>query len=971
MNWKKVDRIVAGAVFLWALVLYVLTMAPTVSFWDSGEFIASVNNLEVMHPPGAPLYMLIGRFFSMFVPAEYVALSVNLISVLASALTVLLTYLIIVRLIRRWQGDAATWSTPQRIMALSGGVIGAVTFAATDSFWFNAVEAEVYALSMFFTAAVVWLIMRWSAQARREEEMLSGGQHPFGLTANRYLVLIAYLFGLAIGVHLLNLLAFFFIALIFFFTEFDQPDWSPATRWKGIILTGVIAAGLFFMIYPGIILGLPELAERSGSPLLILLVTSAVITYGVYYTHTRKMPAANLAMMGLAVILIGYSTYALIPIRSATEPAIDLMDPDTDERFVSYLKREQYGSRPLLRGASFNDESGQVDPRGEQTLFPRRYSTQPQHWRVYDRYDSDLDFFLDYQIGHMYLRYFLWNFAGRASDVQDAPAVTGISFIDPPRTPDVHETPSERESRNVYFALPLLLGLLGAFYHFNRDWRRAFSVFILFFVTGIGIIIYLNQTPMQPRERDYSYVASFFAFSLWVGIGATGLLEWTWESVRDKLQGAAQHTAMLSVAGIIFLAVPFWMTYQNYYDHDRSGNYVAHDYAYNMLMSLDENAVVFTNGDNDTYPLWYLQEVEGVRTDVRVVNLSLLNTPWYTKQLKNEWAHDAPPLPISLSDDQLNDLGLMRWEPREVQLPVNKAQLVGSSEVFDVAPDTSQIESPMTWQLNGRPFGQDINVLQGADHVAYNILRTNAEKGWKRPIYFAITVAPDGQLDLQNYFQLEGTTYRVVPIRHSQSMGRVVPEVTPERLRAFRFTNLADSSVYFDENIRRMLDAYRNIYSHTAQRLAAKNHAEDGRALLDELMTAMPFSTLDGDTRSYLLMAQAYQSVGDSDAVVRLMQEAEPMVYQELQQARTRRGFSYALQYAGLMRTTYQNAGNQEALQAFDQRVDELLQTAPFQVPNEVRAAYGLSRSDSGAALDVPMRSAPAPQGTDDPPGSQ
>ena len=955
MNWKTTNRIVAGAVFLFALVLYVLTMAPTVSFWDSGEFIASVYQLQVMHPPGAPFYMLLGRFFSMFMPVEYVALSVNLLSVLASAITILLTYLIIVGLVRRWQGSPDTPSTGHHVVRMCSGVIGALTFAATDSFWFNAVEAEVYALSMFFTAAVVWLIMKWSDQAQIEEKLLSGNKHhPFRLDANRYLVLIAYLFGLALGVHLLNLLAMFFIALIVFFTEFDKPDWTPTERWQGIALTGVISSIAFFAIYPGILIGLPSLAGQSGAPLFTMLTVIAAVAYGVYYTHSRRMPAANIAMMCLGVVLIGYSSYALIFIRSQAEPPIDLMDPDTDEEFVSYLNREQYGSTPLLKGVTYDNQSGRVNPQGEETLFPRRYSTSPQHWRVYDRYGSDLSFFLDYQIGHMYVRYFLWNFAGRASDTQDAPAVTGLPVIDAAPSDDAYQTPSEEASRNVYFALPLLLGLLGAFFHFSYDWRRAFSVFILFFVTGIGIIIYLNQTPMQPRERDYSYVASFFAFSLWVGIGAAGLIQLAYESLQDRLSGASLHGSALGVAALLFLTVPAWMIGQNYDDHDRSGNYVARDYAHNMLESLDENAILFTNGDNDTYPLWYLQNVENVRPDVRVVNLSLLNTSWYTEQLKEEQALESSPLPIAMSDEQVRTLAPIRWEPRTVQLPVDTERLMESSEVFAALDDTSRLQSPMSWQLEGRPYGQDINLLQAADRVAYNILRTNAENGWQRPVYFAITVAPSGQLNLQNYFQLEGLTFRVVPIRHNQQMGRVVPEIAPERLDRFRFTNLNDPDVYFNENTRRMLDAYRNIFSHTAEQLAAKGFADEGRDLLGRLMTAMPFETVSGDARSHILMARAFESVGDSARVVDLMQNTEPLVLSDLRTANTRRNFSYALQYAGMVRMMYQEANAQESLAAFDSQLETLLAQAPYQLPDDARAAFGLPMNAADTTSGLP-----------------
>ncbi|MFQ5571633.1 MAG: DUF2723 domain-containing protein, partial [Rhodothermales bacterium] len=782
MNWKLLNRIVAAAVFVYALVLYVLTVAPTASFWDAGEFIAIAHGLQVSHPPGAPFFMLVGRLFSIVLSpflgpiagSGSVALSINLISVLASALTVLLTYLIIVRLVREWQGDPATWTTAQRILAVTGGLVGACTFAVTDSFWFNAVEAEVYALSMFFTAMVIWLIMKWSEQAQQEESRLSGGQHPFGLQANRYLVLIAYLFGLATGVHLLNLLAIFFIALIFFFTEFERPDWPRAKRWKGIVIAGVISAIGFLLVYPGIIQTLPDLAGQTGWPLTFLFAVLGLVVAGVYYTQQRRMQVSNLVMLSVLMVLIGYSTYALIFIRSAADPPIDENDPETAEAIVSYLKREQYGATPLLKGAAFDNRTGRVGE--DEKVFPRRYSLQSSHWRAYARYDSDLEFFVQYQVGWMYVRYFLWNFAGKESDIQDSRWLTGIPFLD--GEPDhLLQTPSEQASRNVYYMLPLLLGLLGGLFHFYRDWRRAFSVLVLFFVTGIGIILYLNQTPMQPRERDYSYVASFFAFSLWVGIGATGLMQLVWEAIQEKAE-TLQHSVLVALGVLLFLAVPGWMVLENYDDHDRSGRYVAPEYAYNMLMSLEQDAIVFTNGDNDTFPLWYLQEVEGVRRDVRVVNLSLLNTPWYVRQLKDQFSRDSAPLPISIPESDIDRLSIVQWEPGDVLLPVDTDRLIESSEVYIAQEDIDQIESPMRWTLRGRPFGPNFSVLYGADVMALDILRTNAEQGWKRPIYFAVTVSPDGQLDLQNYFQLEGQAFRVVPIRHNEPLGRVVPSLT-------------------------------------------------------------------------------------------------------------------------------------------------------------------------------------------------
>ncbi len=951
MNWKPVDRIIAGAVFVWALVLYALTVAPTASFWDAGEFIAIANKLEVSHPPGAPFYMLVGRLFSMFVPLEYVALSINLVSVLASAVTVLLTHLIIVRLVREWQGTPDTWTTSERITALGGGAIGALTFGATDSFWFNAVEAEVYAMSMLFTAVVVWMILKWSEEARIEEALWAGGQHPFGLRSNRYLVVIAYLFGIAIGVHLLNLLAIFFIALIFFFTEIDRPEWDHFRRWRGIVIAGLVSAAAFLIIYPGIVQYLPTIAGMMRSLPLFLSIVVGVIVFGIYYTHTRHMVAANLVMVAITAVLIGYSSYAVIFIRSAADPPIDENDPETLEAIVSYLKREQYGATPLLKGPTYNDRTGTVDYEAE-ALFPRRYSTDPSHIRVYSQYDSDWQFFWKYQVGHMYVRYFLWQFAGRASDVQDAPPATGFRFIDDRAGANEYlvQTPSEEAARNTYFVLPLLLGLIGAGYHFNRDWKRAFSVLTLFLMTGIGIILYLNQTPLQPRERDYSYVASFFAFSLWVGIGATGLLQLTLESIHDRLKPHAVHGMLLGLAGLVLLAVPIWMTIENYDDHDRSGNYVAPDYAYNMLMSLEDDAIIFTNGDNDTFPLWYLQEVEEIRRDVRVVNLSLLNTSWYVRQLKNQASRESAPLPISMSDSQIDNLTVVRWDPREVELPVELDRIQQQSELFLPMEDSSIIMSPMRWRLEGRPYNEQFNILYAADQAALDIIATNARRAWERPIYFAVTVSPDGQLGLQNFFQIEGQAFRIVPIKHEERLGRVVPEITPERLMNFRFTNLANPNVYYDENVRRMIDNYRNVFGHTAQSIAQQGQSERALALLDTLMTNVPFDTIPGDERSYLLLSRAFEASGAPERAIALMKQAEPVILHRLANVQSDQDLRYASQFIQILRASYLDLGAFDEASEFSYRIADVLEDSTYrQSPEDFRRLYENAMQDGAA----------------------
>ena len=970
MNRKWIDRLTAGFVFLWALVLYVSTMAPTVSFWDPGERIASAFKLQVMHPPGAPFYLLLGRIFSMLAPSEEtVALAVNTISVLASAGTVMLAHLIIVRLVRRWQDDRSAVDTGQYVIALASGVIGALTYAATDSFWFNAGIAEVYALSTFFTALVVWLVLRWSEAARKEEALLKGkASHLFQLDANRYLVLIAAFFGMAIGVHLLSLLAFFFVALIVFFTEFDREEWTPKQRWGRIVLAGLISCVLFVAIYPGIVKWLPKLFDATGAPFISTVGIAGLVTYGIYATHKRRMPRANLALLCLAVILIGYGSYALVFVRSATEPSIDMNDPDNIERFIDYLEREQYGDTPIVSGVSYNDETGRVNRRdGTEKLFPRRHSSQPKHWNVYERYDSDLAFFVDYQIGYMYMRYFFWNFVGRTSDVQGASWTTGIPGLSPNSEPQQSmQTPSQKEARNVYFALPLLLGLFGAFYHFQRDWRRAFSVFILFFVTGIGIIIYLNQAPMQPRERDYSYVGSFLAFSLWIGIGAGGILQMVYESIKDTMRSLTQTLPLFATGLLVFLAVPGWMTVENYGDHDRSENYVARDYAHNMLSSVAEDAIIFTNGDNDTYPLWYMQEVEGFRTDVRVVNLSLLNTSWYIRQIKDHQTYESEPVPISMSDDRLDGIRPMRWKPRQVKLPVQTTALQSRLQPYLPGPDqdTSRLESPMTWKLKGRSFGQDQRLLQVADIAVYNMIRTNAQNQWERPIYFAVTVARSGQLNLQNYFQLEGQAYRVLPIKHEQPLGRVIPGLTDERMSQFRFTNLADSSAYYNQNARRMIDGYRLHFSHAAERLARTGQTERGRTLLNDFTASVPFSTIPGDVQTLMFTARAYRAIGDTERLANVLQDAQPVVFSEIRSANSRRQFSRALLFAGRVRQGFKDAGRSEALDAFDKELDALLAEAPYSVPARIRRAYGLTSDTSGGGGMQPALPGGAPGGS-------
>ena len=783
---------------------------------------------------------------------------------------------------------------------------------------------------MFFTALAVWLGLRWSVYARAEAA--SGTKQR--RKSDRYLMLIAYVFGLAMGVHLMALLTFFFIALLFYFVRIEQPAWTGRKRVLRLMAAGVVSVLGFAVLYPGIVIFLPEGAGASGMPLVFLLGVALVLAAGLAYTQRRGFARANLAMLCLTAVLAGYSAYALVPIRSAADPPIDLNDPETTEDLVPYLKRQQYEQRDLLAGPTYDDRTGQLAPDRNVQLFPRRNSfTDPGYAALYARYTSDADYFVRYQLGTMYGRYFLWNFAGRAKDEQGSGWITGLS--DRETEAYVYATPSEAASRNAYFALPLLLGLFGLLYHFRRDERRALAVLALFLVTGVGLVIYLNEIPRTPRERDYIYVASFFAFALWIGIGAAGLIELLKTHIQSAVRNL-QSAVVWGLGALLFLAVPGWMLLQNYDDHDRSGRYLARDFAYNMLMSVEENAILFTEGDNDTYPLWYLQSVEGVRPDVRVVCLALLNAPWYPKQLRDQWAYAAAPLPISLSDETLDDLAPAAWTPRTAQLPVAVDQLVEQTEMRISLEDTSGFENPMRWTLEGRPYSEEVRVLYPVDQVVLDILAGNAAQGWRRPIYFAATTSPDSRLGLEPYFQREGLAQRVVPIRHDTPYGRIVPGIMLDRLAKFRFTRLNDPSVYFDPSSRGMADShYRAAYAYTAATLADQGRRQEAKRLLDTVHEAVPPDTIPLTFYAAYSMAQTYQTLGEDAHALALWRYAEPYVFQDVRTATNPQWLGQAVRQVQYMQRAYVQARDFDGAAALGHRLADLLDDDAFRLPPE------------------------------------
>ena len=701
-NYNYTNRILAAITFFISFAVYYDTMAPTVSYWDCGEFIAVSHTLGVPHPPGSPLYLLLGRVASMLPIGEDIAFRVNLLSPIVSAFSVLFLYLIIVQMVNHWRGKIN--STTDALIVFGSGIIGSLTFAFTDSHWFNAVEAEVYAFSTFFTAIVVWLILVWNEKADEKGN-------------ERYILLIAYMIGLATGLHLLNLLTIPFIALVIYFRKFEF-------EWLSFGITIILTGFVFFIIHNVIIKGMPKIAAAIGIPMTGFLVFGV---FGVMvWSVINKEKLLSILFTSLVLVLIGYSTYSLIFIRSNQNPGIDENDPETVDAFISYLEREQYGDVGIFP-RRFNG----IKPIHEVVGYPegpnREFSgRQESDYRSYEP-NKQWQFFWDYQIRKMYNRYFLWQFAGRG----------------PASDPTVISMGANRREDGVdlsQFGLPLafILGIIGIIYHARKDERMAFSVMSLFIMTGYAIILYLNQDDPQPRERDYSYVGSFFAFSIWVGLGTAAISE----SITKYISDQKLSKNLISIALILQIVfVPVVMASTNYFSHDRSGNFVAWDYSYNILQSCEPNGVIFTNGDNDTFPLWYLQEVEKLRTDVAVVNLSLLNTPWYIKQWRDKREGDTKF--IDLSDKQIDKLtsSLQRWETKTMRIPVSN--------------DPQNEKGYIEWEMKPTYGGQALRVQ---DMMILHILD---ESRWKIPIYFAVTVSGSNRIGLDDYMDMQGLTFQL------------------------------------------------------------------------------------------------------------------------------------------------------------------------------------------------------------------
>lgn len=916
LSFNKLNNITGWFAFLISLIVYTLTVEPTASFWDCGEFISVSYKLMVPHPPGAPFYLMVGRVFSLlaFGDVMQVAFWVNMLSVISSALTVLFTFWAITLLGRKLinldeLGDFGNY------LLMAAGLVGSLALTFSDTFWFSAGEAEVYAMSSFFTAFAFWAILKWELF---EDQA----------AANRWLIMIAYTMGLSTGVHLLNLLTIPALGLVIYF-KYYKPDL------KGILITLAISASIILVVLEIIIKGLPTIASKieivfvnsfgapfgSGVIFFVLLFIGALV-YGIYYSIKKNNAVLNTAILAFIFVILGFASYGVVAIRSNYNPPINENAPDDVISFLKYLKREQYGDRPLFKGPIYSadpvgtktvgdlyhkTENGyeiydqkleqEFNPRDEM-LFCRVADRRPDRVRAYENWmnlrkgerpnmSDNIGFLFKYQLGHMYWRYFMWNFAGRQNDIQGHGGkmhgnwVSGISFIDKARLGDLSKLPDDIKSNkanNNYFFLPLILGLLGLVFQYKKG-RKDFSVVaLLFFFTGIAIILYLNQPPVEPRERDYTSAGSFYAFCIWIGLGVIALYDLARNYIKDKKLAIA-----LSFA--VSMIIPGIMAAENWDDHDRSDRYHSVDQARNLLASCAPNAILFTGGDNDTFPLWYVQEVEGFRTDVRVCVLSYFSIDWYIDQMKRR-VYESEPFPITFTTDQylsgINDYLQVVKDPKWENRPLNVDKLLDAiknedplvsrrfpngskinilpgkqlgmrvnteafkSSSLDVesagtknnwvpAEWRNEIEDIMRWNIKGG------HILK-ADLMILDIINNVNKNGWDRPVYFNATSLITTKLDLRNYIMLEGLAYRLLPVKTpKQANGRVNTEVMYDNLmNKFAFRSMDNPDIYYNEEYLKFAMNARQSYYRLAETLYSEGDTSRAKEVINYCWERLP-----------------------------------------------------------------------------------------------------------------------------------
>ena len=948
------SRVSAAFVLVVSAVTYLMTMEPTASFWDCGEFIASSYKLEVGHPPGNPVFQLIARFFTMFTDNMHAAVAVNAMSAICSALTVMFLYLTIVFLGKRLVKPSEDGSCPvSRAIAIYGaGIVGALAYCFSDTFWFSAVEGEVYAMSSLFTAMVFWAMTKWYEQA----------DSPY---ANRWIVLIAFLIGLSIGIHLLNLLTIPALVFLFYYKKRETGHYTFWEYVKIFLVSCVILAVILF----GIIPYLPKTAAyfdllfvntfglpfNSGA-VFFMVALFALCFWGLLVTLKKQKVFWNTVLLCFTVIVIGFSIFSIVVIRSSAKTPTNEYQPDNPFTLVRYLAREQYGSTPLLYGQYFDapyawkegkywaplngkyvhaDSPGSPQYTSEgKMFFPRMWNgTDERYIDFYESYErgggpvdgadhnmptfgDNMRFFFDYQLNWMYWRYFMWNFAGRQNEIHSpSPGdifignwESGIGFIDKARLGDQSDAPAylkDNKGKNHYYMLPLLLGILGIFFQFARDKRGSWVTFLLFFMTGIAIVLYLNQPPYQVRERDYAYAGSFYAFSIWIGLGVMAIYSWIEEAMSrrgsDASMSAGKYAAAASVVSLLCLGVPVLMAQQNWDDHDRSHRYTAVEMAKNYLNSVGQNGILVTHGDNDTFPLWYAQEVEGVRTDVRICNTSLLGTDWHIDQMKYA-CNESAPLDLQIGPAQYlygtNDYVII-YDTRDQALPISDVmRIFRDPRVKLTMSDSSRVDYLMSRKLIVPVNKENVikyGILDGkyADQIPDEIVLTiSKDKQFlSKPELFMLDLLSDYQWDrpinllqmggeinigLKEYLMYDGFSFRFVPIKNRMSLSDIgfsdPDDLYHKMTEVFTWDALKRKDYFVDyQNMTTFCGvmSQRRLFYNVAEELYEAGEMAKAEEILDMCHECVPESTYPLDL-SYLRTGNEYAVVQMVDLYYRL-----------------------------------------------------------------------------------------------------
>ena len=1097
-QYKLVNNVLGWLTFLVAAFVYCSTIEPTASFWDCPEFITTGYKLEVGHPPGAPFFMLTANLFSQFAsdPTQ-VAKMVNTMSALLSATTILFLFWSITHLARKLiLKDWSEMTTGKLIAIEASGLVGALIYTFSDTFWFSAVEGEVYAYSSAFTAIVFWLILKWEDHADEPH-------------SDRWLVLIAYMTGLSIGVHLLNLLCIPAIVLVYCYRRYPHIELKGSLL--ALLVSFVIVAGVLYGVVPGIInvAGWFELlfVNQLGCPfntgeIIYIILLVAIVIWAIYESYTDRsfkrqnisftlavgmlgipfrgmgwgaalagivilvaiyfglnyrkkadkqlVPVVsarfkNTALLCMLMLMIGYSSYAVIVIRSAANPPMDQNSPEDVFTLGSYLSRDQYGDSPLLYGqaytsqVAFDVEGNMCIPKrkegaaiwqrkekasenekdsyfvvshkdklvyAQNMLFPRMHSSA--HAQAYENwlggvtgtnvpYDrcgeqvtvkmptqwDNIRFFLSYQCNFMYWRYFMWNFAGRQNDLQGSGEpehgnwITGISFIDNWMLGDQSKLPQElkeNKGHNVFYCLPLLLGLIGLFWQAwrgQRGIRQFWVVFFLFFMTGLAIVLYLNQTPQQPRERDYAYAGSFYAYAIWCGLGVLAL----YDMLKKKLK--TNDVALASVLGVACLLVPVQMASQTWDDHDRSGRYTCRDFGQNYLMTLQDKGypIIFTNGDNDTFPLWYNQETEGFRTDARVCNLSYLQTDWYIDQMKRP-AYDSPSVPItwprldfcSGTNDYVQvDPSLKQQimdfykehpaeakeqfgeNPFELKNVLNNWVRTKNKEMHVIPTDTLYLtidkeavkKSGMMMASDTIPDRMVIS-LAGKRALYKNdlmMLEMLAQCNWTRPLYVAATVGSDNYMNLGDNFVQEGLAYRITPFTTNKPGAKNfdTEKTYNNVMNRYKFGGLDKKGLYIDETIMRMCYTHRNLFAQLALALIREGKNDKALKVLRKAEKSIPeYNVPNTFVSGSADMARAYALIGCKADAARILRQVWNNTKQYADYYVSQEGSRFDMCQTDVMRQLYYMQGISDIAQLVDTKMaNEWLKTA-----NAIYAVY-------------------------------